>query len=108
MRNPIVPACFLAVFFVCGSLTSLAQQPQVSIQILATFDYPGEGNSTLPQKINDRGEIVGHFIDSSAITRGFIRFRDGSFSAPIVEPNDTGNDTQARGSITWVISAVST
>jgi hypothetical protein len=31
------------------------------------------------------------------VTRGFVRFSDGSFSAPIVDPNDTVGFTQARG-----------
>jgi hypothetical protein len=76
---------------------TLARQPDVSIQILATFDYPGTGNMTLPQKITDRGEIAGYFIDTTGANRGFTRTRSGSFSAPIAEPNDTGNVTQVRG-----------
>src|SRR5438094_7906386 len=61
------------------------------------FDYPGTGNLTLPQKINERGDIVGVFIDSLGVTRGFVRFSDGSFSAPIVDPNDTVGFTEGRG-----------
>jgi len=76
---------------------TLAGQPDVSVQILATFDYPGTGNMTLPQKITDRGEIAGYFIDPGGVARGFTRSRPGVFSAPIVEPNDTGNVTQVRG-----------
>jgi uncharacterized membrane protein len=51
----------------------------------------------LPQKINERGDIVGEFIDSSGVVRGFVRFSDGSFSAPIVDPNDTVGFTEGRG-----------
>ena len=51
----------------------------------------------MPQKINERGDIVGEFIDSSGVTRGFVRFSDGSFSAPIVDPNDTVGFTEGRG-----------
>jgi hypothetical protein len=61
------------------------------------FDYPGTGNLTRPQKINDGGDIVGIYLDSSLVQRGFVRFNNGNFSAPIVEPNDTGNVTQGRG-----------
>src|SRR5712691_1790832 len=61
-----------------------------TIEVLQTFDYPGTGNQTRPQKINDRGVIVGIFLDSSGASRGFTRSRDGVFSAPIIEPNDTG------------------
>src|SRR5262249_1825279 len=62
-----------------------------------TFDYPGAGNNTLPQKINERGDIVGEFVDSSGVVRGFVRFSDGTFSDPIVDPNDTVGFTEGRG-----------
>jgi len=65
--------------------------------VITTFDYPGAGNSTLPQKINERGDIVGEFIDSTGVTRAFVRFSDGSFSDPIVDPNDTIGFTEGRG-----------
>jgi uncharacterized membrane protein len=68
-----------------------------SIEVITTFDYPGTGNLTEPQKINERGDIVGAFIDSLGVTRGFVRFSDGSFSDPIVEPNDTVGFTEGRG-----------
>jgi hypothetical protein len=84
-------------FLILPTSHTFARQPDVSIQILATFDYPGTGNMTLPQKITDRGEIAGYFIDSTGVTRGFTRSRPGVFSAPLAEPNDTGNLTQVRG-----------
>jgi len=89
----------LAVLFVFPLIGTFAQQApnSGSIEVITTFDYPGTGNSTLPQKINERGDIVGVFIDSLGVSRGFVRFSDGSFSAPIVEPNDTVGFTQARG-----------
>ena len=31
------------------------------------------------------------------VTRGFVRFSNGSFSAPIVDPNDTVGFTEGRG-----------
>jgi uncharacterized membrane protein len=68
-----------------------------SIEVITTFDYPGTGNLTLPQKINERGDVVGEFIDSNGVTRGFVRFSDGSFSDPIVDPNDTVGFTEGRG-----------
>src|SRR6516162_5694557 len=89
----------LAVLFVFPFIGTFAQQApnSGSIEVITAFDYPGTGNSTLPQKINERGDIVGAFIDSLGVTRGFVRFKNGSFSAPIVEPNDTVGFTQARG-----------
>src|SRR4029077_7931719 len=40
---------------------------------------------------------VGEFIDSLGVARGFVRFSNGTFSAPIVDPNDTVGFTEARG-----------
>ena len=89
----------LAVLFVFPLMGTFAQQAanSGSIEVITTFDYPGTGNSTLPQKINERGDVVGDFIDSSGVTRAFVRFSDGSFSAPIVDPNDTAGFTEGRG-----------
>jgi hypothetical protein len=89
----------LAVLFVFPLMGTFAQQApnSGSIEVITTFDYPGTGNLTLPQKINERGDVVGEFIDSNGVTRGFVRFSDGSFSAPIVDPNDTVGFTEGRG-----------
>jgi hypothetical protein len=89
----------LAVLFVFPLMGTFAQQAanSGSIEVITTFDYPGTGNSTLPQKINERGDIVGEFIDSNGVVRGFVRFSDGSFSEPIVDPNDTVGFTEGRG-----------
>src|SRR5215510_8453717 len=89
----------LAVLFVFPLMGTFAQQApnSFSIQVITTFDYPGTGNLTLPQKINERGDVVGEYIDSNGVTRGFVRFSDGSFSAPIVDPNDTVGFTEGRG-----------
>jgi len=89
----------LAVLFVFPLMGTFAQQASSSgsIEVIMTFDYPGAGNLTLPQKINERGDVVGVFVDSNAVTRGFVRFSDGSFSAPIVDPNDTVGFTEGRG-----------
>src|SRR5213592_3782660 len=89
----------LAVLFVFPLMGTFAQQAanSGSIEVIVTFDYPGAGNSTLPQKINERGDVVGVFVDSNGVTRAFVRFSDGSFSDPIVDPNDTVGFTEGRG-----------
>ena len=80
------------------SVTARAQSPTgVQVQLISTFDYPGAGNQTIPERVNDRGDIIGGFFDSSQATRGFILFRDGVFSPPIKDPNDTGNFTIGAG-----------
>ena len=88
----------LAVFtLACFALAQQAPD-SVSIRVITTFDYPGTGNlATQPQKINDTGDIAGVYNDSSLVGRGFVRFANGNFSAPIVEPHDTGGLTTGRG-----------
>src|SRR5262245_19983159 len=99
MKLKQLSSSILAVLFVFPLMGTFAQQAATlgSIEVITTFDYPGVGNNTLPQKINERGDIVGVFIDSSGVTRGFVRFSDGSFSDPIVDPNDTVGFTEGRG-----------
>jgi len=99
MKSKQIFISILAVLFVFPLMGTFAQQAanSGSIQVITTFDYPGTGNQTEPQKINDRGDIVGVYVDSLGVTRGFVRFNDGSFSAPIVDPNDTVGFTQGRG-----------
>src|SRR6187549_3297505 len=99
MKQKQIFISILAVLFVFPLMGTFAQQAanSGSIEVITTFDYPGTGNQTLPQKINERGDIVGEFIDSNGVTSGFVRFSDGSFSAPIVDPNDTVGFTEGRG-----------
>ncbi len=68
---------------------------QITIQVLETYDYPG-ASQTRPQKINDHNNVVGIFLDASGVSKGYVRFADGTFSDPLVDPNDTGNLTEAR------------
>jgi hypothetical protein len=99
MKPKLIFNSILALLFVFPLMGTFAQQApnSGSIEVITTFDYPGTGNSTQPQKINERGDIVGIFIDPNRVSRGFVRFSDGSFSAPIVDPNDTVGFTEGRG-----------
>jgi len=99
MKSKQIFSSILAVLFMFPLMGTFAQQARNSgsIQVITTFDYPGTGNSTLPQKINERGDVVGVFVDASGVTRAFVRFSDGSFSDPIVDPNDTVGFTEGRG-----------
>jgi hypothetical protein len=99
MKPKQILISILAVLFVFPLMGTFAQQAANSgfIEVITSFDYPGAGNSTLPQKINDRGDIVGIYLHPGFFSRGFVRFSDGSFSAPIVEPNDTVGFTEGRG-----------
>ena len=99
MKSKQILSSILAVLFLIPLMGTFAQQApnSGSIEVITTFDYPGTGNSTLPQKINERGDVVGVFVDSNGVTRAFVRFSDGSFSEPIVDPNDTVGFTEGRG-----------
>ena len=74
--------------------------PAATIVVMQTFDYPYVvgATATMPQKISDQSDTVGSVIDSSGTVQGFIfKLRDGHFSNPIIDPNDTGHVTQGRG-----------
>ncbi len=77
---------------------TFAQQApnSVSFNIIATFDYPDQAQ-TIPEGINQRGDVTGIIIDSDGVSRGFVRYADGTFSPPIVEPHDTMGHTEGRG-----------
>jgi hypothetical protein len=68
-----------------------------TIDVIETFDYPG-ALLTQPQKISDLGVIAGIFVDAATgATEGFYRSRGGTFSDPVVDPNDDSFFTQVRG-----------
>ena len=80
--------------FVLSSPGAVAEGGTISIDVLTTFDYPG-ASSTHPMGINNVNQVVGSFAD--ARTKGFIRAANGTFSPPLVEPNDFGLETVAAG-----------
>ena len=80
---------------VTGALAQSATS--ISIELVSTFDFPGTGNSTLPQKISDKDDIVGTFVDASGVTRGFAMLANGRFTNPLVDPADTVGFTEGRG-----------
>jgi hypothetical protein len=89
----LVITAILAGWSLCGQAASAA-----SIELLETFDFPGVGKLTEPQKINDRGDIIGTVIDvATGVNKGFYRSRGRQFSRPFAEPNDTAGLTNARG-----------
>ena len=64
MKSKQILISILAVLFVFPLMGTFAQQARNSgsIEVITTFDYPGAGVSTLPQKINERGDVVGVFV----------------------------------------------
>ena len=96
MRTKNLLIHILAVLISLPLIGTVAQG--ATIRVIETFDYPGEGNTTLPQKINDHGVIVGIFIDgTTGASAGFFRSQHGQFSNPIIEPNDDSSLTELRG-----------
>lgn len=95
MKQKNLFACILAVTVMLPTVGAFGQQ---TIKIVDNFNFPAGGVSTLPQKINDNGDVAG-VIDSliTGARRGFVRFHNGSFTRPIVDPNDTGGFTDLRG-----------
>ena len=86
----------IAAFFVLPLLRVSAQyQTENSIQILATYDYPNAIGYINSSGINNEGDVAGYFPGAGGDFRGFVRFADGSFSRPIVAPNDTMGITYA-------------
>jgi hypothetical protein len=89
--------CTIALLITTSFIGSGA--PAATLTILQTFDFPGAGNSTLPQKISDEGVIVGTVFEPGGVVAGFFyKPRIGRFSdRPFSDPSDTGNYTQGRG-----------
>ncbi len=93
----------LLIFFVAtgiflGLEEAYSDSNAVTITVIATFDYPGTGNSTEAYGINNSGDIAGYYFDSSGtVAQGFTRRHVGKLSRPIVEPNDAKNMTFALG-----------
>jgi hypothetical protein len=72
--------------------------PATTIDIIQTFDFPGEGTSTLPQKISDQIDLIGTTISADGRVEAFIyKVRKQKFSPPFAPPFDTGHATQGRG-----------
>jgi len=93
----IIYSTFAVFGLTCFAFAQQAPD-SVSIRVITTFDYPAIGTETTqPQKINDTGDIAGTYFDSNGLGRGFVRFRNGRFSAPIDDPNDTCNVTDSKG-----------
>ena len=86
----------MAALAVTGAFAQ--EQPDAfSIQFVSQFDYPGSFNQTRPQKINDKGEIAGIFVDGSTGASLGFTLRGSTFSPPLMDPNDAGALTEARG-----------
>ncbi len=71
-----------------------AASPTITL-VVTTYDYPGVGTAD-PFGINSRGDVAASYLEKNA-SFGFIRYSDGTFSAPIADPEATGHVTNAEG-----------
>ena len=89
-------AAAAAALCLCPSLYLFAQeQPDDSLEILATYDYPGAIGYINSSGINSEGDVTGYYLQPDGDFRGFVRYHDGTFSRPIVAPNDSNGITYA-------------
>jgi hypothetical protein len=77
----------LLICLLTALLTASARAATITVNVIATFDYPG-AVATYPYGINNNNEIAGFFSDGTG-SFGFTRAADGQFSGPIVDPDDT-------------------
>ena len=70
-----------------------------TIDVFQTFDFPGEGCSTLPQKISDQTDLIGTRIDAvNGNVKAFVyKVKKQKFSPAFNAPFDTGHVTNGRG-----------
>src|SRR6266403_216601 len=96
LKNPLVYILAVLTLPLVGTVAT-AQ----TITVMQTFDYPHrfiQTSATLPQKISDQDDTVGTVYDVSGKAQAFIyKFHVHTFSPTIMDPYDTGNDTQGRG-----------
>src|SRR5262249_14301677 len=81
---------FLLACFIAGLVSSIHAASTITFEVLGTFDYP-DAPYTFPIAINDANDVAGEFYTDASF--GFIRFHDGQFSDPILDPNDTRQTT---------------
>jgi len=79
----------LVICFLCGTLSTYANS-----FTFAVFDVPGAIGETVANGINNSGQVVGYFQDSSGTPQGFLRDVNGSLTY-INVPNAHG--THASG-----------
>jgi hypothetical protein len=80
----------LALFMMAATATVAAEPVAfTSFEIQGATDYFVAG-------INDEGVVAGSWFAADGSEVGFIRFRDGHITTPIVDPNDNSRTTTLR------------
>lgn len=69
---------------------AIAQPPQLTVELLQTFDYPRAKDLFQDSgAINSQGDLVGTLSQGIRLSAGFILFSDGRFSPPLPFPRST-------------------
>ena len=84
--------------------------PATTIDVFQTFDFPGEGSSTLPQKISDQTDLIGTTISAvNGKVKAFVyKVKKQKFSPPFAAPLIPGTLLKAEALTTSAIHAANT
>ena len=81
IRAMVAGGCLVLASLITSGFLAAFPSPQG----LTVFEAPGAGTDaaqgTSPQGINDAGDIVGQYIDSEGAAHGFMRSKNGMFTA---------------------------
>src|SRR5436190_18816603 len=74
MKPKQIIISILAVLFAFPLTGTFAEQApsSSSIEVMMTIDYPGAGTLTVPQSMNERGDVFGELIDSNVATPALV------------------------------------
>ena len=116
MKTKQILNSILAVLFVFPLICTFAQQApnSGSIEVITTFDYPGAGNSTLPQKINEKRRRRwrlhrferGDAEPLSGSAMKDLARRSSPLTIPRVLPKDGASITHAQSTVTTSVAMV--
>src|ERR1039457_5356566 len=86
----------LMKIFECVLLLSVCGLGQAQTYSYSTFDPPGSANTAV-NGMNNAGQIVGSYRDSTGVTHSFLRSADGATYTPIVVPGSQPYTTTTDG-----------
>ena len=72
------------------------------LQVVTTFAVPG-ATATFAYQVNDSGQIIGYYIDSTGTKHGYTRDTDGTLTYPIDVPGTTGTLLLGNNASNWVV-----
>jgi hypothetical protein len=101
MRRETIPLqCIriLLLILAVAGLESAALAASGGITLETSFSYPGSGVSTVPEGINNAGNIVVDVaFTATGEAAGYERYANGTFSAALNDPDSAENTTGGSG-----------